>query len=53
MIAGAVQARLQLAELIDRALRGEDVVISRHRVPAVRLVPIPKQDEAKKEAAVQ
>ena len=34
------QAKTQLSKLIQDALDGEDVVIARDGVPAVRLVPI-------------
>jgi prevent-host-death family protein len=34
------QARNQLSQLIDRALKGEDVVITRHGQPVVELKPI-------------
>ena len=34
------EAKTQLSKLIDAALRGEDVVIARNGVPAVRLVPV-------------
>jgi antitoxin (DNA-binding transcriptional repressor) of toxin-antitoxin stability system len=39
------EAKNKLAELIDRALRGEDVVITRHGRPVVELkaVPAPPQ----------
>jgi prevent-host-death family protein len=35
-----VEAKNQLSELIDRALRGEGVVITRHGRPVVELKPI-------------
>ena len=35
-----VEAKNQLSELIDRALKGEDVVITRHGKPVVELKPI-------------
>ena len=35
-----VQAKNQLSELIDRALNGEDVVITRHGQPVVALKPV-------------
>ena len=41
-----VQAKNQLSELIDRALAGEDVVITRHGTPVVELKairPAPKR----------
>ena len=34
------QAKTNLSKLIDAALRGEDVIIARDGVPAVRLVPV-------------
>jgi len=34
-------ARNRLSELIDRALKGEDIVITRHGQPVVELKPIP------------
>ena len=36
-----VEAKNQLSELIDRALKGERVVITRHDRPVVELKPIP------------
>jgi prevent-host-death family protein len=36
-----VEAKNQLSELIDRALNGEGVVITRHGRPVVELTPIP------------
>ncbi len=35
------EAKTQLSKLIDRAMAGEDVVISRAGKPMVRLVPVP------------
>jgi prevent-host-death family protein len=35
------EARNKLSELIDRALRGEGVVITRHGKPVAELRPIP------------
>jgi prevent-host-death family protein len=37
-----VEAKNQLSNLIDRALEGEEVVITRHGQPMVRLAPIAK-----------
>jgi prevent-host-death family protein len=34
------QAKNQLSQLIDRALKGEDVVITRHGHPVVELRPV-------------
>jgi prevent-host-death family protein len=38
------EAKARLSELIDRALAGEEVVISRRDVPVIRLVPEPSHD---------
>ena len=35
-----VEAKNRLSKLIDRALKGEDVVITRHGQPVVALTPI-------------
>ena len=37
---GVREAKARLSELIDTALRGEEVVISRHGTEVVRLVPV-------------
>ena len=37
------QAKSSLSRLVERALRGEEVVIARNGEPLVRLVPIPKE----------
>lgn len=36
---GVAEAKAQLSDLIERSLRGEEVVITRHGKPAVRLLP--------------
>jgi prevent-host-death family protein len=38
------EAKARLSELIDRALAGEEIVISRRDVPVVRLIPEPSHD---------
>ena len=35
------EAKTHLSRLVERALAGEEVVIARDGVPAVRLVPVP------------
>lgn len=40
------QAKNRLSELIDRALKGEGVVITRHGRPVVELRPIPEPARA-------
>ena len=37
-----VETRNQLSDLIDRALQGEEIVVTRHGRPVVRLAAIPK-----------
>jgi len=37
------QAKSSLSRLVERALRGEEVVIARNGEPLVKLVPIPKE----------
>jgi prevent-host-death family protein len=36
------EAKNNLSELIDRALKGEGVVITRHGTPVVEFTPVPK-----------
>jgi prevent-host-death family protein len=40
------KAKNQLSQLIDRALKGEGVVITRHGHPVVELKPIPEPARA-------
>ncbi len=40
------EAKNQLSELIDRALRGQGVVITRHGRPVVELTPVAKSARA-------
>lgn len=40
LTANVHQAKTKLSKLIEAALAGEDVVIARNGVPAVRLVPV-------------
>ena len=35
-------AKARLSELVDRAERGEEIVISRHGKPVARLTPLPR-----------
>ena len=36
---GAYEAKTHLSELLDKVALGENVVITKHRVPVARLVP--------------
>lgn len=38
---GLFEAKTHLSELVARAERGEEVVITRHNKPVARLVPMP------------
>jgi prevent-host-death family protein len=45
-IHSVAEAKGQLWELIDRALEGEDVVITRHGRPVVELKPVAESERA-------
>ncbi len=51
---GLFEAKTHLSELIARAERGEEVIITRHQRPVAKLVPIsqPAADSAARRAAV-
>lgn len=46
-------AKTHLSRLIDRALRGEDIVIHRGSVPVVRLVPVSRVPVERKFGAMK
>ena len=52
---GLFEAKTHLSELIARAERGEEVIITRHNKPVAKLVPMPVSlpDQAARAAAVQ
>lgn len=37
---GAFEAKTHLSELLDRVSQGETIVITRHGIPAAKLVPV-------------
>lgn len=39
---GMHEAKTKLSQLVERAERGEEIVITRNGTPAVRLTPVPK-----------
>ncbi len=45
------RAKAQLSELVERAERGEEVIITRGNKPVVRLVPLRKRGKRKSGAA--
>lgn len=52
---GLFEAKTHLSELIARAERGEEVVITRHNKPVAKLVPVgsAEPDAAARRAAVE
>lgn len=50
---GAFEAKTHLSELIERAAKGEEIVITRHGTPVAKLVPIAGPDRARREAAIE
>jgi prevent-host-death family protein len=42
-IHSVAEAKNTLSDLINRALKGEDVVITRHGQPVVQLKPVPRE----------
>jgi prevent-host-death family protein len=52
---GLFEAKTHLSELIARAERGEEVVITRHNKPVAKLVPVrraPKERASQRERAL-
>ena len=43
MLVAVSDAKAQLTELVRRAEAGDEVILTRHGQPAVRLVPIPRR----------
>lgn len=43
MKVGVYEAKSKLSQMIERALEGEEVIITRHGQEAVRLMPIPQK----------
>jgi len=41
---GAFDAKTHLAALLDRVAKGESITITRHGVPAAKLVPVGESD---------
>jgi prevent-host-death family protein len=41
------QAKSSLSRLVERALRGEEIVIARNGEPLFKLVPIPKERKSR------
>ena len=50
MRASLTEAKARLTELVRRAEAGDDIVLTRHGRPAVRLVPVPTKKPRDREA---
>jgi prevent-host-death family protein len=50
---GAFEAKTHLAALLQRVARGESFTITRHGAPVAQLVPVPKHDPKRINAAIQ
>ena len=49
---GAFEAKTHLSQLLERAEKGEEIVITRHGKPVAKLVPISAGPDTKAVAAV-
>ncbi len=49
---GAYEAKTHLAQLLDRVLDGETIVITRHGKPVARLAPVDDEERADPQDAV-
>ena len=49
---GVFEAKTKLSELLRRVENGEEFTITKHGHPIARLVPAPKRDPARVQAAV-
>jgi prevent-host-death family protein len=50
---GLFEAKTHLSELIARAERGEEVIITRHNKPVARIVPVREKRAARTAAATR
>jgi hypothetical protein len=48
MLVSIKYAKIHLARLITRAMRGEEIIICRGRIPLVRLEPVPAPKSKKR-----
>lgn len=51
MEVSVTDAKAQLTELVRRAEEGEEVILTRHGQPAVRLTPVPRRPTAAQKRA--
>lgn len=48
MIANIYEAKNKLSEFVDKALKGEEVILSRYNKPVARIVPIEQPERKNK-----
>ncbi len=51
-IVNLYEAKTHLSQLVDRAARGEEIVIAKNGIPLVRLTPAPFAGQPRKPAGV-
>jgi prevent-host-death family protein len=50
---GAFEAKTHFAALLERAARGEEIVITRHGTPVAKLVPLSAANGERRRKAIQ
>ena len=51
-VVDALEAKKRFARLLDRVMRGEQIVITRHGTPVARLVPVRRPDRDRARRAI-
>jgi prevent-host-death family protein len=50
---GAFEAKTHFASLLERAAKGEEIVITRHGTPVAKLVPVSADNRERRREAIQ
>jgi prevent-host-death family protein len=50
---GAFEAKTHFASLLERAAKGEEIVITRHGTPVAKLVPVSTENRERRREAIQ
>jgi prevent-host-death family protein len=50
---GAFEAKTHFASLLERAARGEEIVITRHGTPVAKLVPLSADNHERRREAIR
>jgi prevent-host-death family protein len=50
---GAFEAKTHFASLLERAARGEEIVITRHGTPVAKLVPLSADNRERRREAIR